>query len=252
MIRDIVPAYLEETFLGLGPVLLGDDAALTLFARGRGKAVQQPTAFALTMYPETLSHHFRQWIRWMRGSTIRNCWRVRYLPLTSWGWWFTVLGVQLFLASVFLPVVAGVSLDDGEDLRASWPSPCPGSSLAPAMSAAMRAAASGGIRAETRKVKVCSACRIAEPMIRPARLAAGGSIRSSRQCSRNCSRTRSGRRSLQQTCSVSQAVSLSASATVHSRNPRNVRIWARWYSNVRPDHSYSPRSAAGTFTWRAT
>jgi len=33
---------------------------------------------------------------------------------------------------------------------------------------------------------------------------------------------------------------------------RNVRIWARWHSNVRPDHSYSPRSAAGTFTWRAT
>jgi len=109
MIRDIVPAYLEETFLGRGPVLLGDDAALTLFARGRGKAVQQPTAFALTMYPETLSHHFRQWIRWMRGSTIRNCWRVRYLPLTSWGWWFTVLGVQLFLASVFLPVLAAMT-----------------------------------------------------------------------------------------------------------------------------------------------
>ncbi len=109
MIRDIVPAYLEETFLGLGPVLLGDDAALTLFARGRGKAVQQPTAFALTMYPETLSHHFRQWIRWMRGSTIRNCWRVRYLPLTSWGWWFTVIGVQLFLASVFLPVLAAMT-----------------------------------------------------------------------------------------------------------------------------------------------
>ena len=109
MIRDIVPAYLEETFLGLGPVLLGDDAALTLFARGRGKAVQQPTAFALTMYPETLSHHFRQWIRWMRGSTIRNCWRVRYLPLTSWGWWFTVLGVQLFLASALLPVLAAMT-----------------------------------------------------------------------------------------------------------------------------------------------
>jgi hypothetical protein len=62
----------------------------------------------------------------------------------------------------------------------------------------------------------------------------------------------SARRSLQQTCSASQAVSFSVSATVHSRNPRNARIWARWYSNVRPDHSYSPRSAAGIFTWRAT
>ena len=103
--RDIVPAYLEETFLGRGPIKLGDDAALTLFARGRGKAVQQSTAFALTMYPEKLSHHFRQWIRWMRGSTIRNCWRVRYLPLRSYGWWFTVLGLQFFLASTILPVM---------------------------------------------------------------------------------------------------------------------------------------------------
>lgn len=104
LIRDIVPAYLEETFLGM-PVKLGDDAALTLFARGRGKAVQQSTAFALTMYPEKLSHHFRQWIRWMRGSTIRNCWRIRYLPVRSYGWWFTVLGIYMFLASTVVPAM---------------------------------------------------------------------------------------------------------------------------------------------------
>lgn len=110
LIRDIVRAYLDETFLGM-PVKLGDDAALTLFARGRGRAVQQSTAFALTMYPEKLSHHFRQWIRWMRGSTIRNCWRVRYLPVWSYGWWFTVLGVYMFLASTAVPVLA----------MATWP-----------------------------------------------------------------------------------------------------------------------------------
>lgn len=110
LIRDIVPAYLEETFLGM-PVRLGDDAALTLFARGRGRAVQQSTAFALTMYPEKLSHHFRQWIRWMRGSTIRNCWRVRYLPVWSYGWWFTVIGIYMFLASTAVPVL----------IAATWP-----------------------------------------------------------------------------------------------------------------------------------
>lgn len=104
LIRAIVPAYLEETFLG-HPIKLGDDAALTLFARGRGRAVQQSTAFALTMYPETLSHHFRQWIRWTRGSTIRNCWRVRYLPVWSYGWWFTVIGIYMFLASTLMPVM---------------------------------------------------------------------------------------------------------------------------------------------------
>lgn len=104
LIRDIVPAYIGETFLGM-PVRLGDDAALTLFARGRGRAVQQPSAFAFTMYPEKLSHHLRQWIRWMRGSTIRNCWRLRYLPLWSFGWWFTFLGTWFFLASTAVTIV---------------------------------------------------------------------------------------------------------------------------------------------------
>jgi hyaluronan synthase len=108
LIRDIMPAYLGETFMGR-PVRLGDDAALTLFARGRGRAVQQSSAFALTMYPETLSHHIRQWIRWMRGSTIRNCWRLRYLPVRSYGWWFTAIGIQLFLASSIVPVMIVVT-----------------------------------------------------------------------------------------------------------------------------------------------
>jgi hyaluronan synthase len=108
VLRAVVPAYLGETFLG-HPVKLGDDAALTLFARGRGRAVQQSSAFALTMYPETISHHLRQWLRWMRGSTIRNCWRMRYLPATSYGWWFTVIGTYLFLASSALPLLIAVT-----------------------------------------------------------------------------------------------------------------------------------------------
>lgn len=113
LIRRIVPAYTGETFLGR-PVHLGDDAALTLFARGAGRAVQQPSAFALTMYPERLSHHFRQWLRWMRGSTIRNCWRIRYLPVWSYGWWFTVLGYQTFLASTSLPILIALTWPESE------------------------------------------------------------------------------------------------------------------------------------------
>lgn len=99
LIRETLPAYLNETFLGR-PVKLGDDAALTLFAQRRGKAVQQPTAACLSMYPEDLGHHFRQWTRWMRGSTIRTCWRLRYLDLTSYSWWFTVISTWTFLASI--------------------------------------------------------------------------------------------------------------------------------------------------------
>jgi hyaluronan synthase len=104
MIRRHVPAYLGETFFGRR-ITLGDDAALTLFATGCGRAVQQADAFAFTMYPERLSHHFRQWIRWMRGSTIRNCWRLRYLPVWSFGWWFTVIGYQAFALSMLLPAL---------------------------------------------------------------------------------------------------------------------------------------------------
>jgi hyaluronan synthase len=62
VIREIVPAYVCETFLGR-PVKLGDDAALTLFSQARGRTVQQLSAFSLPMHPEELLHHFRQWVR---------------------------------------------------------------------------------------------------------------------------------------------------------------------------------------------
>lgn len=99
VIRDNIRAYLDETFFG-HPVDLGDDAALTLFARGRGLAVQQPTAVQFTMYAETMSHHCRQWTRWMRGSTIRTFWRIRYLRLASYSWWFTVINLWTYFVSV--------------------------------------------------------------------------------------------------------------------------------------------------------
>jgi hyaluronan synthase len=98
VIRDNLEAYVEEQFFG-HPVHLGDDAALTLFARGRGRAVQQPSAVQFAMYPETLSHHLRQWVRWMRGLTVRTFWRIRYLPVRSYGWWFTVMSLWGFFAS---------------------------------------------------------------------------------------------------------------------------------------------------------
>lgn len=97
LLRGIADAYVGETFLGV-PIRLGDDAALTLFARGRGRTVQQPSAFSFTMYPEKLTHHFKQWIRWMRATLIRDCWRLRYLPVASYGWWFTVINTIAFLS----------------------------------------------------------------------------------------------------------------------------------------------------------
>jgi hyaluronan synthase len=104
LIRKILPAYIGETFLGI-PVTLGDDTALTTFALCHGKAVHQPSAVALNVYPETLSHHLRQWTRWMRASTIRTLWRIRYLPPMSWGWLYVVYSTWAFLNSVAITAV---------------------------------------------------------------------------------------------------------------------------------------------------
>jgi hyaluronan synthase len=101
LIRAIVPAYLGETFFGT-PVTLGDDTALTMFALLAGRAVHQPTAVCMPVYPETLAHHLRQWTRWMRASTIRTFWRLRYLPVTSYGWVYCAWTLWAFLTSVAL------------------------------------------------------------------------------------------------------------------------------------------------------
>jgi hyaluronan synthase len=107
IIREIIPAYLQETFLG-HPVKLGDDSALTLFSRAHGKTVQQVTAFCLPMYPENLSHHFRQWLRWARGGSVRNYWRIRYLPIRSWSWWWVAIGLYYIPVSAIFPVLYAV------------------------------------------------------------------------------------------------------------------------------------------------
>ena len=104
VIRDNIDAYVDEAFFGR-PVDLGDDAALTLFAQARGRAVQQPSAIQFAMYPDTLSHHFRQWTRWMRGSTIRTFWRIRYLRILSYSWWFTVINLWTFGAATATIIV---------------------------------------------------------------------------------------------------------------------------------------------------
>lgn len=67
------------------PVTFSDDSLLTLYALVRGRVVQQPTAVVFTAMPEELGHHLRQYLRWMRGSSLRSRWRVRYLPARQTG-----------------------------------------------------------------------------------------------------------------------------------------------------------------------
>ena len=86
VVRAGLDAYVSETFFGRA-VQFSDDSMLTFYALLAGKTVQQPTAIGFTAMPETLSHHARQYLRWMRGMTIRTFWRFRYLPLTRYAYW---------------------------------------------------------------------------------------------------------------------------------------------------------------------
>ncbi|WP_060633943.1 glycosyltransferase [Pseudonocardia sp. EC080610-09] len=114
VVREHLTSYLGETFFGRS-VEFSDDSMLTIFALTRGKAVQQPTAFALTAMPENLSHHLRQYVRWMRGAFIRSWWRFKYLPLSGFAFWNHALAwVQMLISTmlfaclfVLAPIAAG-------------------------------------------------------------------------------------------------------------------------------------------------
>ena len=106
IIRDNVELYLTETF-DKRKVTFSDDSLLTLLARQRGKAVQQPTAFQLAAHPDRWSHSIRQRLRWMRGATIRDFWRLRYLRVWSYGWWTVVSKwLQFLLTSLGVLAIA--------------------------------------------------------------------------------------------------------------------------------------------------
>ncbi len=108
VLRDNLEGYLNEFFFKRR-VEMSDDSMLTTFALMRGKAVQQPTAFAFTLMPERVSHHVRQYVRWMRGAFIRGFWRFRYLPTSRAVFWlYAFRWVQIAIATVILVVVAVV------------------------------------------------------------------------------------------------------------------------------------------------
>jgi hyaluronan synthase len=90
VIRDNLGSYLNETFMGR-PVMFSDDSLLTLYALLRGRTVQQPSAIVFTALPEQFGHFSRMYMRWMRGSTIRSAWRMRYLPITGYAYWAHLL-----------------------------------------------------------------------------------------------------------------------------------------------------------------
>jgi len=115
IIRDNLQVYLNESFFGRH-IEFSDDSMLTLFALNQGKTVQQPTAFVFTMMPDKLSHHIRQQIRWMRGSFIRSWWRLKYLPVKSFGFMRQAIGwSQFVMTSVLLTLLFIIKPNFSED-----------------------------------------------------------------------------------------------------------------------------------------
>lgn len=115
VVRDHLHTYASEEFLGRR-VEFSDDSMLTLFCLCAGKTVQQPTAFAFTLMPETLDHHLRQYLRWMRGAFIRSFWRFRYLPTNRYAYWAHLAGWVQTLVSLWVFIalfVVGAARDPG-------------------------------------------------------------------------------------------------------------------------------------------
>ncbi|GHB48400.1 hypothetical protein GCM10010377_44130 [Streptomyces viridiviolaceus] len=100
VVRDNLGSYLNETFMGR-PVMFSDDSLLTLYAQERGLTVQQPSAVVFTAMPEKWSHFSRMYLRWMRGSTIRSVWRMKYLSPARPAFWLHLLRwFQMFLVQM--------------------------------------------------------------------------------------------------------------------------------------------------------
>ncbi|PJI86565.1 hyaluronan synthase [Luteimicrobium subarcticum] len=98
VLQDNIDTYLSETCLGR-PMHASDDSLLALFALQCGRVVQQSDAFAFTLMPTSLSHHRRQQLRWMRGSTVRSAWRFRYLPTRRYAFWQHLAKWALYAAN---------------------------------------------------------------------------------------------------------------------------------------------------------
>ncbi|MFE3459246.1 glycosyltransferase [Nocardiopsis aegyptia] len=97
LVRDRAGVYENETFLGR-PMQMNDDSMLTFYGLLEGDTVHQPSSLVFTLVPETASHYFGQQLRWMRGTTVRHLWWLRYMPVRGVVFWGTVAEyLHLFL-----------------------------------------------------------------------------------------------------------------------------------------------------------
>ncbi|MEU3660927.1 glycosyltransferase family 2 protein [Streptomyces sp. NPDC032940] len=103
IVREAAGVYEHETFRGR-PMQMNDDSMLTFYGLLAGDTVHQPSALVFTLAPERWSHYLRQQLRWMRGTTVRHLWWLRYMPLTGVVFWSTVAEYVHIALGLVIPV----------------------------------------------------------------------------------------------------------------------------------------------------
>jgi cellulose synthase/poly-beta-1,6-N-acetylglucosamine synthase-like glycosyltransferase len=106
VVRENLSRYLNQTFMGRA-VKIGDDRALTIFCKERGRAEFQPLAVAYSALPVTVSHLVRQRVRWARSWYWGTLWLLRRRVLSAD---FLLTTLQcLGMVCYLVTAVAGVS-----------------------------------------------------------------------------------------------------------------------------------------------
>ncbi|MDF5751824.1 glycosyltransferase family 2 protein [Spongiactinospora sp. TRM90649] len=103
VVRRCAGAYAHERFAGR-PMQMNDDSMLTFYAMLGGDTVQQPSALVFTLVPERVGHHVAQQLRWLRGTTVRHLWWLRYLPVRGFVFWATVAEYLHLALALAVPV----------------------------------------------------------------------------------------------------------------------------------------------------
>ncbi|GGQ11101.1 glycosyltransferase family 2 protein [Streptomyces mutabilis] len=110
IVRDAAGVYEHETFRGR-PMQMNDDSMLTFYGLLAGDTVHQPSSLVFTLAPERWSHYQRQQMRWMRGTTLRHLWWLRYMPINGVVFWSTVAEYVHIVLGLAIP--ASVLADPG-------------------------------------------------------------------------------------------------------------------------------------------
>ena len=108
ILRQILPEFLTETFMGLHKEV-SDDRSLTNLTLKLGyKTVMQDSAVVYTDAPTTWKKFVRQQLRWAEGSQYNNLrmtpWMARHAPLMLTIYWMDML-LPFMLFSVFNDIV---------------------------------------------------------------------------------------------------------------------------------------------------